>query len=252
MDAIRASGVKIGIDPLGGASVHFWRPIIERYGIAATIVNDTVDPTFRFMTADWDGKIRMDCSSPYAMARLIGMREQIRRRLRQRHRRRPARHRDPLERADEPQSLPRDRDRVFVRQSSRLACRRRSRQNHRQQRHHRSRRRAGRPRRWSRCRSGSNGSSMGCSTARSALAARRAPARRFCSATARFGRRIRTGFIPGLLAAEITARTGRDPGEVFDGLTSELGVPFYAANRRAGDIGAEDCAEEASRRSNSG
>ena len=77
MEAIRASGVKIGIDPLGGAAVHFWQPIIERYGIAATIVSDAVDPTFRFMTADWDGKIRMDCSSPYAMARLIGMRDKF-------------------------------------------------------------------------------------------------------------------------------------------------------------------------------
>jgi phosphoglucomutase len=75
MDAIRASGVKIGIDPLGGAGVRYWQPIVERYGIAATIVSDAVDPTFRFMTADWDGKIRMDCSSPYAMARLIGMRD---------------------------------------------------------------------------------------------------------------------------------------------------------------------------------
>ena len=72
MDAIRASGVKIGIDPLGGAAVRYWQPIIERYGLDATIVNDAVDPTFRFMTLDWDGKIRMDCSSPYAMARLIG------------------------------------------------------------------------------------------------------------------------------------------------------------------------------------
>jgi hypothetical protein len=71
------SGVKIGIDPLGGAGVRYWQPIIERYGIAATIVSETVDPTFRFMTADWDGKIRMDCSSPYAMARLIGMRDKF-------------------------------------------------------------------------------------------------------------------------------------------------------------------------------
>jgi phosphoglucomutase len=77
MEAIRASGVTIGIDPLGGAGVHFWQPIIERYGIAATIVSDVVDPTFRFMTVDWDGKIRMDCSSPYAMARLIGMRDKF-------------------------------------------------------------------------------------------------------------------------------------------------------------------------------
>jgi phosphoglucomutase len=73
MEAIRLSGVKIGIDPLGGACVHYWQPIVERYGIAATVVSDEIDPTFRFMTVDWDGKIRMDCSSPYAMARLIGM-----------------------------------------------------------------------------------------------------------------------------------------------------------------------------------
>jgi phosphoglucomutase len=77
MEPIRSSGVKIGIDPLGGACVHFWQPIIERYGIAATIVSDAIDPTFRFMTVDWDGKIRMDCSSPYAMARLIGMRDKF-------------------------------------------------------------------------------------------------------------------------------------------------------------------------------
>jgi phosphoglucomutase len=77
MATIRASGVTIGIDPLGGAALHYWEPIIKRYGIAATVVNQTVDPTFRFMTADWDGKIRMDCSSPYAMTRLIGMRDQF-------------------------------------------------------------------------------------------------------------------------------------------------------------------------------
>jgi phosphoglucomutase len=74
MEAIRGAGVKIGIDPLGGAGVRYWQPIIERYRLNATIVSDAVDPTFRFMTVDWDGKIRMDCSSPYAMARLIGMR----------------------------------------------------------------------------------------------------------------------------------------------------------------------------------
>ena len=77
METIRSSGVRIGIDPLGGASVHFWEPIIDRYRIAGTVVNDVVDPTFRFMTADWDGKIRMDCSSPYAMARLIGMKDKF-------------------------------------------------------------------------------------------------------------------------------------------------------------------------------
>jgi phosphoglucomutase len=73
MEAIRSAGVRIGIDPLGGAAVNYWQPIIERYKLAATVVNDAVDPTFRFMTVDWDGKIRMDCSSPYAMTRLIAM-----------------------------------------------------------------------------------------------------------------------------------------------------------------------------------
>jgi phosphoglucomutase len=77
MALIKSSGVRIGIDPLGGAAVHFWQPIIERYGIKATVVNDAVDPTFRFMTADWDGKIRMDCSSPFAMASLIKVRDKF-------------------------------------------------------------------------------------------------------------------------------------------------------------------------------
>jgi len=74
MAAIAAAGVGIGIDPLGGAAVHYWGPIIERYGLNARIVSDVVDPTFAFMTADWDGQIRMDCSSPYAMTRLVGLR----------------------------------------------------------------------------------------------------------------------------------------------------------------------------------
>ena len=69
--AITAAGVRIGADPLGGASVAYWGEIGERYGLDLTVVNPAVDPTFRFMTLDWDGKIRMDCSSPYAMASLI-------------------------------------------------------------------------------------------------------------------------------------------------------------------------------------
>lgn len=77
METIRNSGIRIGIDPLGGAAVHFWAPIIDRYHIEATVVNGVVDPTFQFMTADWDGKIRMDCSSPYAMTRLIGLKDKF-------------------------------------------------------------------------------------------------------------------------------------------------------------------------------
>ena len=71
LEAISAAGVRIGADPLGGASVGYWGEIGERYGLDLTVVNPAVDPTFRFMTLDWDGKIRMDCSSPYAMASLI-------------------------------------------------------------------------------------------------------------------------------------------------------------------------------------
>jgi phosphoglucomutase len=72
-DVIRGAGVHMAVDPLGGAGVHYWKPIAERYGIDLTVISETVDPTFRFMTVDWDGKIRMDPSSPYAMQRLIGL-----------------------------------------------------------------------------------------------------------------------------------------------------------------------------------
>ena len=75
--AVAAAGLKIGIDPMGGAAVAYWEPIAERYGLNITVVNPAVDPTFSFMTLDKDGKIRMDCSSPYAMARLIGLKDQF-------------------------------------------------------------------------------------------------------------------------------------------------------------------------------
>ena len=77
MEAIRSAGVKLGIDPLGGAAVHYWPAVIDKYKIQATVVSDLVDPTFRFMTADYDGKIRMDCSSPYAMTRLLAIRDRF-------------------------------------------------------------------------------------------------------------------------------------------------------------------------------
>ena len=77
MEAIRAARVKIGVDPLGGAALPYWQRIAEVYGFDLTIVNDAIDPAFSFMTLDHDGKIRMDCSSPYAMARLVGMKDQF-------------------------------------------------------------------------------------------------------------------------------------------------------------------------------
>jgi phosphoglucomutase len=76
MDVIRDTRISLGVDPLGGAGVHYWGPIAERYGLNLTVVNQSVDPTFRFMTVDWDGQIRMDPSSPYAMQRLIGLKDQ--------------------------------------------------------------------------------------------------------------------------------------------------------------------------------
>ena len=76
MDVIRNARISLGVDPLGGAGVHYWEPIAGRYKLDLTVVNQVVDPTFRFMTVDWDGQIRMDPSSPYAMQRLIGLKDQ--------------------------------------------------------------------------------------------------------------------------------------------------------------------------------
>jgi phosphoglucomutase len=75
MDAIRAAGLKLAVDPLGGAAVHYWEPINAIYKLDIAVVNPRVDPTFSFMTVDHDGAIRMDCSSPYAMARLVGLKD---------------------------------------------------------------------------------------------------------------------------------------------------------------------------------
>jgi phosphoglucomutase len=77
MDAIRGATIRLGVDPLGGAGVHYWGPLAERYRLNLTVVNDVVDPTFRFMTVDWDGQIRMDPSSPYAMQRLIDIKDRF-------------------------------------------------------------------------------------------------------------------------------------------------------------------------------
>jgi phosphoglucomutase len=77
MNVIRDSKIRMGVDPLGGAGVHYWPRIAERYALDLTVVNDAVDPTFRFMTLDWDGKIRMDPSSPYAMQRLIQLKDRF-------------------------------------------------------------------------------------------------------------------------------------------------------------------------------
>ena len=226
MAAIRSAGVKIGIDPLGGAAVRYWQPVIERYGLDATIVSDTVDPTFRFMTVDWDGKIRMDCSSPYAMARLIGMRDKF----------------------DVAFANDTDADRHGIVTRSKglmnpnhyLAAAIAYLFEHRPQ--------------WR------QDSAVGKTIVSSAIIDRVAAklGRRLVetpvgfkwfvdgliggsfgfageeSAGASFLRRDGTvwttdkdGIILGLLAAEMTAKTQHDPSQLFDSLTAELGVPFY-------------------------
>ena len=77
MEAIASSGLKIGADPMGGAGAAYWEPVADRYGLDIEVVNPVLDPTFSFMTLDWDGKIRMDCSSPYAMASLVGLKDRF-------------------------------------------------------------------------------------------------------------------------------------------------------------------------------
>jgi phosphoglucomutase len=227
MEAIRGAGVKIGIDPLGGAAVRYWEPIIERYGLNATLIRDEVDPTFRFMTLDWDGKIRMDCSSPYAMAQLIGMREKF-----------------DVAFANDTDA---DRHGIVTRSNGLmnpnhfLAASIAFLFEHRPQ--------------WRK------DSAVGKTIVSSAIIDRVAKkiGRQVVetpvgfkwfvdgligggfgfageeSAGASFLRRDgsvwttdKDGLIMGLLAAEITARTGRDPSQLFDSLTKELGVPFYA------------------------
>ena len=227
MDAIRSAGVKIGIDPLGGAAVHYWAPIIEKYRIDATIVNDLVDATFRFTPQDWDGKIRMDCSSPFAMAKLIDLKSKF-----------------DVAFANDTDA---DRHGIVTRSSGLMNP------NHYLAtaidylfRH--------RPE-WS------DKAAIGKTMVSSSIIDRVAQRlnRKMVevpvgfkwfvdgliggdfgfvgeeSAGASFVKRdgsVRTtdkdGIILGLLAAEITARTGKDPGENYAAISSELGAPFYA------------------------
>ena len=226
MEAIRAAGVKIGIDALGGAGVHYWQPIIERYRLAATLVSDAIDPTFRFMTVDWDGKIRMDCSSPYAMARLIGMRDRF-----------------DVAFANDTDA---DRHGVVTRSNGLmnpnhyLAAAIAYLFEHRPQwgsdcavgktivssaiidrvAKKRGRRLVETPVGFKWFVDGLSDGSFGFAGEESAGAS-------FLRQDGSVWTTDKDGIILGLLAAEMTARTGRDPGHLFDALTDELGMPFY-------------------------
>jgi phosphoglucomutase len=226
LEAIRASKVRIGVDPLGGASVAYWDAIGERYGLDLEVVNRAVDPTFRFMTVDWDGQIRMDPSSPYAMARMVGLKDRF----------------------DVAFASDTDADRHgIVSHSTGLL----------EPNHYLAvaigylfANRDGWPA------SVAVGKTVVSSTMIDRVAAR---LRRrlievpvgfkwfveglvggtigFCgeeSSGATFLRRDGTvwttdkdGLVPNLLAAEITARTGKDPGEHYRTLTAEFGTPYY-------------------------
>jgi phosphoglucomutase len=227
MAAIRDARVKLGVDPLGGAGVHYWPRIIERYGINATVVNDAVDPTFRFVPVDWDGKIRMDCSSPYAMAGLVAMRDRF-----------------DVAFANDTDN---DRHGIVTRSAGLM-----------NPNHFLAAAISwlfGRRKEWP------AGAAIGKTAVSSAIIDRLAAkiGRRLIevpvgfkwfveglsggslgfageeSAGASFLRRDgsvwttdKDGIVMGLLAAEITACSGRDPGELYKELTRELGAPVYA------------------------
>src|SRR5438128_4360928 len=145
MDAIRGAGLTLAVDPLGGSTRDYWEPISSVYGVDITVVNPVIDPQFAFMTVDHDGQIRMDPSSPYAMARLVGLKDRFRVVFAtdpdaDRHR-----GRDRVDRLDEPKPLPRRRVRLSAHESSRLARRGRRRQDDREQQPDRPRRGQARP-----------------------------------------------------------------------------------------------------------
>ena len=134
MEVIRGSKIRLGVDPLGGAGVHYWARIAERYKLDLRVVNDEVDPTFRFMTLDWDGKIRMDPSSAYAMQRLIALKDSYDVGIRLRYRSRSPRNRDGRRRLDARESLSLGRRGLSFRSSQRLESRCSGRQDGGQQR----------------------------------------------------------------------------------------------------------------------
>jgi phosphoglucomutase len=226
LEAIRSAGVKIGIDPLGGAGVRYWQPIIERYRLDATIVSDAVDPTFRFMTVDWDGKIRMDCSSPYAMARLIGMRDRF-----------------DVAFANDTDA---DRHGIVTRSSGLMNP------NHflaaaiyylfENRPHWRSNSAVGKTivssaiidrvakklgRRLVETPVGFKWFVDGLSDGAFGFAGEESAGASFLRRDGSVWTTDKDGIILGLLAAEITAKTKRDPSQLFDQLTDELGVPYY-------------------------
>jgi phosphoglucomutase len=225
MDAVRDAGT-LAVDPLGGAGVHYWGAIAERYRLDLSIVSDVVDPTFRFMTLDWDGKIRMDPSSPYAMQRLLALKDRFRiaAACDTDHDRHgivtssaglmPPNHYlavaiDHLfrHRPDWPLNAGVGKTLVSSALIDRVAARL-------------GRRLHEVPVGFKWFVSGLLDGSLGFGGEESAGAS-------FLRRDGAAWSTHKDGIIPALLAAEITARAGRDPGELYEGLTRELGEPVY-------------------------
>ena len=227
MEAIRGAKISMGVDPLGGAGVHYWGRIAERYGLNLTVVNEAVDPTFRFMTVDWDGQIRMDPSSPYTMRNLIGLKDRF----------------------DIAFACDTDHDRHGIVTREARVCFRPI-----------TTYRSPSTTSSNTDRSGSKAAAVGKTVVSSQMIDRVTAklGRKLYevpvgfkwfvdglldgslgfggeeSAGASFVRldgsvwtTDKDGIVPALLAAEITARMGRDPGEIYRELTSEFGDPLY-------------------------
>ena len=227
MDAIRGAGLKLGVDPLGGAARPYWEPINAIYGLDVAVVNPVIDPTFSFMTVDHDGKIRMDCSSPYAMARLVGLKDQYQVAFAND----PDSDRHgivtPVGRVDEPEPLPCGRDPLSAHAPAAVAARCRGRQDAGQQQHDRPRRTEARPR----AVRGAGRLQMvrrrASSTARAASAAKRAPERASCASTAPCGRPTKTDRSWTCSPPRSPRAPARIPGEHYRELTAEFGTPYY-------------------------
>ena len=226
MEAIRSAGLKLGVDPLGGAARPYWEPINAVYGLNIEVVNPIIDPTFSFMTVDHDGKIRMDCSSPYAMARLVGLKDQFR-----------------LAFANDPDS---DRHGIVTPSAGLMNP------NHylavaiQYLLAHRDRWRAdvvvGKTlvsssmidrvvnklgRLLSEVPVGFKWFAPGLFNGSCCFGGEESAGASFLRMDGTVWTTDKDGPIMDLLAAEITARTGKDPGEHFDELTAEFGMPYY-------------------------
>jgi len=226
MGAIRDSKIALGVDPLGGAGIDYWPLIGERYGLNLTIVNESVDPTFRFMTVDWDGKIRMDPSSPYAMRRLIGLKDKF----------------DIAFASD----TDHDRHGIVTRGSGLLppnhylsACIHYLFSNRRDWKQDVA---VGKTvvsssmidrvckrlqRRLYEVPVGFKWFVEGLLNGRLGFAGEESAGASFLRRDGGVWATDKDGIIPCLLAAEITARAGKDPGEIYRGLTRDLGDPVY-------------------------